>query len=224
MSSSAHWELTLVREPQPNIKTSWKENVQQHGQGLPGEKKKGPKRLFTGRLALYVKQLPLSSLQDMCRNTWCLCCSCFWIQRWWKPAPCWYLMSMTSWRTRRTAKARATLHERWEHVTDLIVLTRSCYLQWLLFFVFVCRWTRLWTLCVAPWGTCRMLWNRFPTASLKEWPKCQTTWGACPRDSARTSDSLYSRQVLHSVSWLLSTIFWTCPFYENTPACSTDTK
>lgn len=136
--------------------------------------------------------------------------SCFWTQRWWKPAPCWYLTSMTSWRTRRTAKARATLHERWERVTDStdsICVCSTVYSDCCMFFLCMCRWTRLWTLCVALWGTCRMLWSRFLTASLKEWPKCRTTWGVCPRDWARTSNSPYSRQVHYSgysMLWKLS--------------------
>lgn len=59
--------------------------------------------------------------------------------------------------------------------------------------MFVCRWTRLWTLFEAPWGMSQMLWNQFLTVWLKEWPKSQTIWGVCLRDWARTSNSPYLR-------------------------------
>lgn len=40
--------------------------------------------------------------------------SCCWILRWWRPAPCCCPTSMTSWKTKRTAKAKGNLHARWE--------------------------------------------------------------------------------------------------------------
>lgn len=70
MSSFARWKLIPVREPQLDIETSWKENVQQHGPGLPGEKEKRPERLFAGKLVVLVKPQAPSCWQSTCMWEW----------------------------------------------------------------------------------------------------------------------------------------------------------